>query len=75
MARVESLRCPNCGGTVTGKGEITCQYCGSKLTISKPKSESDGDALTVMFSQRTDAIGSFSSLPNVPIYTKSSERI
>jgi len=34
MAQVESIKCPNCGGTVRGTGAVTCPYCGSALEVT-----------------------------------------
>jgi hypothetical protein len=39
MARVESLKCPNCGASIRGSGNITCPYCGSALAVSRPDRE------------------------------------
>ncbi len=34
MAKVESLKCPNCGAAVEGTGAVTCPYCGSALRVA-----------------------------------------
>jgi ketosteroid isomerase-like protein len=33
MAEAQSIRCPNCGGSVSGAGIVTCPYCGSPLEV------------------------------------------
>ena len=33
MAEVQSVKCPNCGGSVRGAGAVTCPYCGSSLEV------------------------------------------
>lgn len=39
MAKVESIKCPNCGGSVPGTGAVTCPYCGSALEVTKTDRE------------------------------------
>jgi hypothetical protein len=34
MAKVEALKCPNCGAAVAGTGQVVCIYCGSPLSVS-----------------------------------------
>jgi hypothetical protein len=54
MAEVQSIRCPNCGGSVSGAGVVTCPYCGSPLEVKT----ADGGANPPCF---------FENLPGVEI--------
>ena len=39
MAEVQSIKCPNCGGSVHGAGAVTCPYCGSSLEVKRADRE------------------------------------
>jgi len=39
MAEVQSIKCPNCGGSVPGEGAVTCPYCGSSLEVKRVDAE------------------------------------
>jgi hypothetical protein len=39
MAEVQSIKCPNCGGSVSGAGVVTCPYCGSSLEVTRADRE------------------------------------
>lgn len=68
MTEVKSLRCPNCGATVGGEGEVTCEYCGSKLSITRrDDSPSREPEFTVSYSARSSTKGYFRNLPGVAI--------
>ncbi len=68
MAEVELLKCPSCGATVSGEGEVTCAYCGSKLNIKrthdKPGRETEYE---VTYSGSPPQLGFFRNLPAKPI--------
>jgi len=34
MAKVDAIKCPNCGAPVKGTGYVNCPYCGSPLEVS-----------------------------------------
>jgi len=34
MVKVETVKCPNCGGNIQGTGQISCPYCGSTLDVT-----------------------------------------
>ncbi|MCP4229822.1 MAG: SH3 domain-containing protein [bacterium] len=68
MTEIKSLKCPNCGAQVSGEGEVTCAYCGSKLDI-KRTGEGSGrkTEYEVTFSGQTPLLGFFRNLPAKPI--------
>jgi hypothetical protein len=77
MAGVTSIKCPNCGGAVRGRGQVTCRYCGSTLEIPRPdKSElkritsSFGTAGTTL---RGDEPVHFAALPDVDVTAETTE--
>ncbi len=39
MAKVDALKCPNCGAAIKGEGPVTCPYCGSSLAVSLAEAE------------------------------------
>ncbi len=68
MTEVKSLRCPNCGATVSGEGEVTCAYCGSKLSIARTDEGAGRETqYEVSFSAQTPQLAFFRNLPAKPI--------
>ncbi len=36
MPKIEALKCPNCGASVQGTGQVVCPYCNSALDVTGP---------------------------------------
>jgi hypothetical protein len=64
MPDVESIKCPNCGATVSGVGLLLCPYCGSQLRIEGEEKEEFPFAPEVA---RLQAEVYFDALPDLPI--------
>ncbi|UCH79222.1 MAG: SH3 domain-containing protein [Candidatus Coatesbacteria bacterium] len=66
-----SVKCPNCGGAVRGRGQVTCPYCGSTLEIPRP-GKSELRRITSSFGTpgttlRGDEPVHFAALPGVDV--------
>jgi len=77
MPGVTSIQCPNCGGAVRGRGQITCPYCGSTLEIPQP-GKSELKRITVNFGTagttlRADQPAHFAGLPDVDVTAETTD--